>query len=159
MAQNDYTALVEGSYSGIYDDVAKSVNSVVTVIRMVIGTLEKVADGDLSDLEFLRARGARCENDRLVPTSQKMMENIKALVEETAMLSAAAVEGKLSTRGDADKFKGGYATVIQGINETLDAVIEPIREASSVLMEVASGNLHVKMNGDYRGDHQRSRTH
>ena len=153
MAQNDYTAAVEGSYSGIYNDAATSVNSVISVIQMVIKTFEKVAEGDLSDLDYLKARGARCENDRLAPASKKMMENIQALVDETAMLSATAVEGKLSTRGDADKFKGEFAKVIQGINDTLDAIVAPIEEASAVLQEVARGNLHTKMEGDYHGDH------
>jgi len=38
-------------------------------------------------------------------------------------LSAAAVEGRLDARGDAEKFQGAYRDVVQGVNRTLDAVI------------------------------------
>ena len=55
--------------------------------------------------------------------------------------------------GDSSKFSGEYATVVDGFNQTLDAVIEPIREASKVLQDLAQGNLHTKVMGEYKGDH------
>jgi methyl-accepting chemotaxis protein len=57
------------------------------------------------------------------------------------MLSKAAVAGQLSTRGNAEKFKGGYRDVITGINETLDAVVKPVNEAMNVSNEYAQGNF------------------
>jgi methyl-accepting chemotaxis protein len=46
------------------------------------------------------------------------------------MLNEAAVEGKLDTRGDVSKFKGDYAKIVKGVNETLDAVIGPLNVAA-----------------------------
>lgn len=151
--ENDYTRKVEGEYQGIYAEIASAVNEVVGVINLLIDNVESVSVGDLSSLDWLIETGKQGENDRLVPSFITMMQTIQALVQETAMLSETAVEGQLSTRGDADKFKGEYAKVIQGINYTLDAVIAPVREASAVLKEVAKGNLHIQVEGDYSGDH------
>ena len=39
------------------------------------------------------------------------------------------------------------------IAPALDAVIEPINEASETLKELAAGNLNAQMVGDYQGDH------
>lgn len=153
MSNNDYTKQVEGSYSGIYCDIAESVNKVSDRVNHTIEILNNIAVGNLKDLEGLKAIGRRCENDKLMPAMIIMIENIKALVEETSILSTASVEGRLNTRGDASKFKGEFGKVILGINETLDAVIEPINEASSVLKEMASGNLDVLVTGTYKGDH------
>jgi methyl-accepting chemotaxis protein len=44
------------------------------------------------------------------------------------MLAKAGVEGRLTTRGNAGNFKGGYKEIVQGVNETLDAVIKPTQE-------------------------------
>ncbi|MGI6728455.1 MAG: methyl-accepting chemotaxis protein [Anaerovoracaceae bacterium] len=153
MAQNDYDSIVEGKYLGIYNEIADSINIVGKRINKIIDILCNVAQGDLKDLEELQKIGRMSEKDRLLPSTIMMIENIKALVDETNKLSEAAVEGKLSTRGDASKFKGQYSNVVAGVNETLDAVIEPISEASKVLQEMAKGNLHVSVNGNYKGDH------
>jgi len=153
MAVNDFDSKVEGSYLGIFNEIADSVNQVCYSINTTINILSAVAEGDLQHLDMLRQIGKKSENDKLIPAGISLIENIKNLVDETAMLSESAVEGNLSARGDAGKFKGEYAKVIQGINDTLDAVVEPIKEASAVLQEMARGNLQVMMEGDYRGDH------
>ncbi len=155
---NDYTVKVEGEYQGIYAEVAKGVNSLGERIAALIDTAKEVSVGDLSRIETLKSMGKRSEKDELVPSFIGMMESIRALVEETAMLSEAAVEGKLSTRGDEEKFKGEYSKVIKGINDTLDAVIAPINEAFTVLQEMAAGNLQVLMEGDYHGDYAAIKT-
>jgi methyl-accepting chemotaxis protein len=153
MSYNDYSAKVEGSYTGIYAEIAKSVNMVSDRILHTINILGNISLGELKDLSELKAIGKRSDNDTLMPTVITMMESIKALVDETAMLSNAAVEGKLSTRGEADKFNGEFAQIIEGINSTLDAIIEPVTESAAVLEQIAKGNLQVKVRGDYRGDH------
>ncbi len=158
MSNNDFSAKVNGSYLGIFAKMAESINMVSDRVLHTIEILRHISVGDLKDLSELKSIGKRSENDTLMPTVIVMMESIKALVDETSILSKGAVEGKLSTRGETEKFKGEYAKVIQGINETLDAVIAPINEAFAVLQEVAVGNLQVTMEGNYRGDHAAIKT-
>jgi methyl-accepting chemotaxis protein len=153
MSHNDYTRNVEGTYSGIYAEIAHSVNMVGASINHTIEIMNHIAGGDLSDLEELKSIGRRSENDTLMPAIIIMMETIKALVEETTILASEAIEGNLHARGNTEKFSGEYGKVIEGINETLNAVTAPIAEASSVLREMAAGNLHVRVNGYYQGDH------
>ena len=69
------------------------------------------------------------------------------------MLASAAVEGRLSTRADASRHQGDFRKIVDGVNRTLDAVIEPVNEAAAVLKEMSQGNLSVNMLGDYKGDH------
>ena len=42
---------------------------------------------------------------------------------------------------------------MEGINNTLDAVIAPINEAKTVLEKVSEGNLDVSVEGNYKGGH------
>ena len=153
MTCNDYSTMICGQYQGIYRKIADSINNVLEQINSVIGIVNRVANGDLNDLELLRESGKLSENDVLIPSLILMIETIRDLIGETRMLSENAVNGKLSARGDAEKFNGEYKMVVQGINDTLDAVVAPIQEASAVLQEIARGSLHTKMEGDYRGDH------
>jgi len=153
MSVNDYSARVEGEYLGIYSEIADSINNVSEQVSRVIEVVERVAKGDLSDLDELKATGRLSEKDELVPSLILMIDSIKGLTVETGILAENAVSGNLSSRGNADKFHGEYRNVIAGINDTLDALLAPIQEASTVLQEMARGNLHIKMTGDYHGDH------
>lgn len=153
MSLNDYSSKMEGISLGIYKDISDSINMVIERIQNLFTILDEISVGDLSELEALKRIGKRSENDTLVPTLIGMMENIKALVDETSMLSRSAVEGQLSVRGQVDQFEGEYAKVVEGINHTLDVVIAPISEAAAVLEAMEKGNLGVTVKGDYKGDH------
>ncbi len=81
---------------------------------------------------------------------------MKDLIAESNRLSMAAVEGKLSIRGDADKFKGGYWEIIAGINKTFENVVLPLNEGMRVSQVYATGDFtarfddSVKVRGDFR---------
>ena len=79
--------------------------------------------------------------------------NLRRLVDETARLTTAADRGRLSERGNARAFEGGYRELVAGMNRTLDAVTGPIGEATAVLQRVAERDLTARMTGDYEGDH------
>jgi methyl-accepting chemotaxis protein len=104
--------------------------------KWVIGTIKMIADGDLS--RDLKAQDAQ---DEVVPAINTTTQSLRALISEANMLSKAAVAGQLATRGNADKFKGGYKEVIQGVNQTLDAVVGPVNAAMKVSGEYAQGNF------------------
>lgn len=153
MSRNDYTGRIQGEYLGIYKELADSINSVGSQVNHVIEILSDVADGNLNDLQELKASGKLSHEDRLIPSMITMIESIQNLVDETGALSQAAVAGELSVRGDAERFNGQYRLVIEGVNATLDAAGAPVEEALAVLKEMAKGNLQTSMNGNYNGDH------
>ena len=70
-------------------------------------------------------------------TAQK--EALSAMIADATMLSQAAVEGKLSTRADASKHQGDYRKVVEGVNQTLDAVIGPLNVAAKYVDDISGG--------------------
>lgn len=81
------------------------------------------------------------------------IEAIKTLAADANTLSAAAIEGKLSARADTEKHKGDFKKIMEGVNNTLDAVIHPVNETAAVLGEMSKGNLNINVTGNYQGDH------
>lgn len=112
-------------------------------------SMNLIADGDVSiQLE------AQDKDDVLAPALNHIAETLRSLLSETKLLTTGAIEGRLSTRGDANKFKGGYKEIVTGINATLDAVITPIKEGVEILKEISKGDLTVRITSDYKGDHK-----
>jgi len=90
-----------------------------------------------------------------VASFEKVIQVIRELTTETASLVQSATDGNLQRRGNQAKFSGGYAELIGGLNATLDAMTQPIGEASEVLAKVADRDLTARMTGDFRGDFAR----
>ncbi len=153
MRQNDLSQTIENQYQGIYGEIGEAINAVHSQLVHIVQIANHIEAGELSDLSELKAIGKRSDKDTLIPSLIGMMENIVLLVAETQKMADTAVKGDLSFRGDQTKFTGEYEKVIAGFNQTLDAVIHPINEASETLKELAAGNLNTQMDGDYQGDH------
>ena len=49
-------------------------------------------------------------------------------------------------------FSGAYKEVIQGINNTLDAVIKPLNVSADYIEKIGNGNLPEKITDTYKGD-------
>ena len=151
MASNDYTTEVEGKYPGVFASVGESVNALHKKITHLIGSLKNVSHGDLSDLPNYKKIGRRSEKDEFMPSVIGMMESINALVADAGMLSQAAVEGKLGARADVTKHEGDYRKVMQGVNDTLDAVIGPLNMAADYVDRIGKGEVPAKITDTYKG--------
>ena len=79
------------------------------------------------------------------------IDTLKELVSDTDMLIAAAVEGRLSERADAQKHSGAYKKILDGINATLDAVILPVNEAVEVFGRGFQRQPQRECNGRFPG--------
>lgn len=68
--------------------------------------------------------------------------------DEVRTLSSAASSGNLNVRGDVSKFQGDYAVIIDGVNETVDAMAIPLQEAMNLCGKYATGDFQARMNPD-----------
>ncbi len=155
IAVNDYTQEMSGAYQGVLKDLADQINMTRLRLLSVQDTFIRLAKGDISRLEEFHRIGKRSENDQMMPSATAMMEAIVGLLDESKMLAAAAFEGRLEVRGNAEKFAGKYREIIAGLNQALDAMVQPIHRASDVLHQMAQGNLADGMTGEYRGEYAR----
>ncbi|MFW6415036.1 MAG: methyl-accepting chemotaxis protein [Thermodesulfobacteriota bacterium] len=156
MAVNDHTIPVEGNYEGIFSEVGTAVNQVRDRLLHVTDTAQNIAKGDLKDLEKYKqigdGAGRRSENDKIVPAFIGMMESIKGMIDETVSLTEAATEGKLDKRADDTKFEGGFYEVLSGVNNTLDAIVNPLNVTAEYVDRISKGDMPDKITEEYKGD-------
>lgn len=81
--------------------------------------MNKIAKGNM-DINIV----AKDEKDEIAPALNKVVENVRMLVTDVNMLSNSAIEGKFETRADAGKHEGDFRKVIDGVNGTLDTVVD-----------------------------------
>lgn len=159
MALNDYTIQMSDNYKGILNEFAMSINSVRNRLVSIEKIVSQVGIGQIDALDSLVKIGKRSENDKMMPSLILMMTAIKDLIEVANNQASAAIEGNLEFRGDEENFNGCYRKVIEGMNRTIESIAAPIDESSSVLKELAQGNLDVKMTGIYKGEYNSIKTY
>ncbi|MBF0608982.1 MAG: MCP four helix bundle domain-containing protein [Magnetococcales bacterium] len=127
--------------------LAQAFRFVIDNIRESASAAEKIAAGDLS-IEVK----ARSDKDIMSKSMLSVVETLRSLVAEAAMLTKSAVDGRLATRGNAEKFNGGYREIVTGVNKTLDAVIGPLNVAASYVDRISKGDIPPTITETYNGD-------
>jgi methyl-accepting chemotaxis protein len=128
-------------------DLAAAFRSMGDALRKRAHAVRRLSEGDL-EVEVEVAS----ERDVLGNAMDSMVSSLKTMNAEIGTLIRAAVAGQLSRRGDSSHLQGEYAGMIDGVNATLDAVVEPINEAAQALVRVADRDLTARMLGDYNGE-------
>jgi methyl-accepting chemotaxis protein len=153
LAVNDCTIRVEGSYQGVFGEASKATNGAQDRFKHIVDAMELIASGDFrAQFATLQKVGKRSENDILIPALLRTMGAIDALVTDAELLAKAAVDGKLATRADATRHQGDYRKVVQGVNDTLDAVIGPLNVAARYVDMISKGDIPSEITDTYNGD-------
>ena len=118
-------------------------------VGQVVDAAKKMAVGDF---KFDLKSDARDEVGEVVRAVESVQHAIQSMTDDANQLAKAAVEGRLSTRADADKHKGDFKNIISGVNATLDAVIGPLNMAANCVDRISKGDIPAKITDSYNGD-------
>ncbi len=155
LAVNDYTHFVKGKYEGAFTDIANNTNAVRENLLVLQGAIVRISQGNTDQLQEFISIGKKSENDFMVPSIIKLMETIRELIVEMNNMTGESLKGNLkNNRGDDSKFEGGYKEIVAGVNKTLESMIKPMNETTSVLEAMAENDFTVSfdssvMIGDY----------
>ncbi|BBL60508.1 methyl-accepting chemotaxis protein [Methylomonas koyamae] len=142
----------ENRFHGSYRAMAKGVNDMVfghiEVKKKAMACFKEFGEGNM-DAAIEQFPGKK---KFINETIEQVRSNIKALVADANLLAQAAVAGKLSTRADATKHQGDFRKIVQGVNNTLDAVIGPLNVAADYVDNISKGNIPAKISDNYNGD-------
>jgi methyl-accepting chemotaxis protein len=127
--------------------LASSFRTLMAYVKGVAGAAEALNRNDRTYTIVPQS-----EHDRLSQNFLSINAALYGLVDETQTIIQAAKAGQLQVRGNVTKFQGVYAELLQGLNETLDAIAAPLHEATAVLQDIAQHNLAVRMRGTYQGE-------
>lgn len=62
------------------------------------------------------------------------------------------LKGKLVKRNDIDKFDGNYKRIVKGVNDILDAIINPLNVAAEYINLISKGEIPPHIIDEYEGD-------
>ncbi|KMO28226.1 chemotaxis protein, partial [Methylobacterium tarhaniae] len=141
----------KGDFAVMAQDINGMVAGHIAVKKKAMACVKAFGEGDFNaPLEQFAGKKAFI-ND----TIETLRGNLRSIITEIQTLTTASTAGRLSERGNADRYVGDFAKVVLGINGMLDAIILPIMEGNRVLDLVSAGDLTQRIDIACEGDHQR----
>lgn len=141
----------ESKFQGDFRKMAAGINTMVgehiNVNKKSMAVFKSFGEGDFdADIEQLPGKKAFI-NEAI----EMVRHNLKAVTADTNMLVQVIADGELDQRANADQLQGDWKQMINGINQILDGIVNPVNEAIDVLMEIEQGNLTKTVTGHYKG--------
>ncbi len=84
--------------------------------------------------------------------SRNIAQIIEVFKTEMDRLIQAAIGGKLATRGRTELINFEFRPLLEGVNQTLDAVIGPLNVSAEYVDRIAKGDIPKKITDNYNGD-------
>jgi methyl-accepting chemotaxis protein len=140
-----------GEWKTLLDQINSIVEILVYQVRFMAGNINDISKGNIPEKITSDFNG---DYNEIKNNLNICFDSIKALINDMYSLSSSASEGRLSDRADAAKHQGDFRKIVEGVNETIEGIITPIREGVKTLENMARGDLTVRMTGNYKGDHQ-----
>ncbi|NVM22399.1 MAG: methyl-accepting chemotaxis protein, partial [Desulfobacterales bacterium] len=138
-----------GDFAKIVDGVNNTLDAVIGPLNVAAEYVDRISKGDIPEKITDEYRG---DFNEIKNNLNQCVDAINGLVAEAGMLVRAAMEGKLATRGDVSKYSGDYAKIVEGVNDTLDAVVGPLNVAADYVDRISKGDIPQKITDEYKGD-------
>jgi PAS domain S-box-containing protein len=139
----------EGQYRRIVQGVNDTLDAVIGPLNVAAEYVDRISKGDIPEPIADEYRG---DFNEIKNNLNMCIGAVNGLVAEVDTLTRAAVAGQLDARGDPAQFHGAYARLVQGMNNTLDAVIGPLNVAGEYVDRISKGDIPEPITDEYRGD-------
>jgi methyl-accepting chemotaxis protein len=138
-----------GGWNKLVTGVNEAIKNIVDPLMVTADYVDRISKGAIPPTITTAYKG---QYNIIKNNLNECIRAVGDLVSDAGMLAQAAVEGRLQTRADATKHQGDFRKIVEGVNKTLDLVIDPINETIAILKRMAEGDLTPTMTGDYKGD-------
>ncbi len=114
-------------------------------VNKLVVSLGKVAEGDLEVKTAVAAADADTQAiaanfQKLNGALEQTIAALQGLVADTRRLAQDAAAGHVGKRADASAHLGDYRKIVEGVNQTLEAIVEPLKVTSQNATALASSS-------------------
>jgi methyl-accepting chemotaxis protein len=133
-----------GDFRKVIEGLNGTLDAVVKPLTVTSEYLDNIAKGHIPATISEHYPG---DYSQIITNLNTSIEAVNALVADTSMLAEASKEGRITVRADVDKHNGDFRKIIEGVNNTLDLIVEPIiavteavETITTAANEISSGN-------------------
>jgi len=133
----------------IIDGFNNTIEVLVVPLNVASEYIGKIAKGNLPDIITEDYNG---DFNEIKNNINECIRSIKALIDETILLTDQVKAGEITTRADEKNHHGDYRKIVEGINETIEAFTAPLFLSAEFIEQISQGQVPAIVDYDYKGD-------
>jgi len=141
------------NFVGDWRELVVGMNNVIEAfagpVSVTATYLERIAQGDIPDELEIEYQG---DFNTIKTNLNTLIRTMSSMLQEINRLIVAVQAGQLATRGNTADFIGEWQELVIGMNNVLEAFVQPIGMAASTIDVIAKGELPEKITQHYNGD-------
>uniref|UniRef100_UPI00233EB397 methyl-accepting chemotaxis protein n=2 Tax=Methylophilus TaxID=16 RepID=UPI00233EB397 len=133
-----------GDFRKIVEGVNNTLDSVIGPLNVAANYVDRISKGDIPERITDHYNG---DFNELKNNLNTCIDAVNMLVADADLLAESAKDGRITVRADVDKHNGEFRKIIEGVNNTLDMIVEPIiavteavETITTAANEISSGN-------------------
>jgi len=128
-------------------ELANAFHDMTTSLQEKAHVAKAISEGNLN-IDITVAS----DEDELGLAMTDMKEKIGGLASEIKGLTDSVRVGNLGKRGNTSAFQGGWADLIEGLNQLIEAFVQPLEVVSQYVTQLGSGDIPDTITDQYEGD-------
>ncbi len=134
--------------------ITKPIRRLATAGKMIVqGELNETTDTKKRVKRIVDKKKKKLDEvDELIIVFHDMIICLKTILEEITTLTQAVQKGDLDVRGNNDNFAGGWKDLVMGINNVIDAFVQPFSRTAEYLDHLSKGDIPEVIKEEYNGD-------
>ncbi len=144
----DATGL-QGEWINIFGGFNKSLDAIVEPFNLAKDFIANVSRGERLDTIHGDFKG---EYFGMIQNINILTDILNKMISDVHQQTNFAVQGELDKRVDVSRYQGSWQVVVGGVNNTLDAIINPLNEYANCISILASGDLTARINKRFNGE-------
>ena len=143
------TKAFAGGWGTLVGGVNNLIDAFVGPINVTAEYVDRISKGDIPPKITDTYNG---DFNEIKNNLNNCIDTMSGLLTETDKLIVATKEGKLDTRGNAKAFSGGWGTLVGGVNDLIEAFVEPINVTAEYVDRISKGDIPPEITKTYKGD-------
>jgi len=137
----------QGDFRKIVEGVNHTLDYVIGPLNVAADCVDSISRGDIPARITDNYNG---DFNTIKNNLNQCIDAVNRLVSDASMLAQAASEGRVTARADATQHQGDFRKVVEGVNATLETIVEPIIAVKAAIEtintaagEISSGNSNL----------------
>ena len=140
----------QGDFRKIVAGVNETLDAVIGPLNVAAEYVDRISKGDIPPRITDNYNG---DFNEIKNNLNNCIDIMTGLLAEANQVIAAAADGQLDKRANADQFVGGWKQLVVGINEIISNIVNPLRVTADYVDKVANGVIPPTITTEYKGEY------
>jgi methyl-accepting chemotaxis protein len=142
--------LFQGGWKQLVQGVNQTVTNIVDPLNVTADYVDQISRGVIPPTITAEYKGQYNVIKTNLNNAVRMMNDLLA---QTDVLIQGAANGELDKRANADLFQGGWKQLVQGVNQTVTNIVDPLNVTADYVDQISRGVIPSTITTEYKGQY------